>query len=70
MHVEMPMGSGVPTGPRGGTYQTRGSNILTPRYRWYRVSHDGSYLRTCVRFLILLYSGQLRVSRIFIQEVQ
>ena len=26
------MGSGVPTGPRGGTHRARGSNIPTPQY--------------------------------------
>ena len=28
--MEMPIGSGIPTGPRGGTHRARGSNILTP----------------------------------------
>ena len=40
------MESGVPTGPRGGTHRDRGSNIPTPQYRRYRVTHAGSYLRT------------------------
>ena len=40
------MGSGVPTGPRGGTHRDRGSNIPTQRYHRYRVTHTGSYLRT------------------------
>ena len=43
--MDMPMGSGVPTGPRGGTYRDGGSNIP------YRVTHAGPYLRTGVRFL-------------------
>ena len=55
------MGSGVPTGPRGGTHRDRGSNIPTPRYQWHRVTHAGSYLRTNVRFLSQLYFRQLRV---------
>ena len=49
-------GFGVPTGPRGGTHRARGSNIPTPQYHRYRVTHAGSYLRTVVRFLIQLYS--------------
>ena len=44
--MEMPMGSGVPTGPRGGTHRDRGSNIPTQRYQRHRVTHAGSYLRT------------------------
>ena len=40
------MGSGVPAGPRGGTHQDRGSDIPTPWYHRYRVTHAGSYLRT------------------------
>ena len=60
--VEMPIGSGVPTGPRGGTHRDRGSNIPTPRYHRYRVTHAGSYLRIRMRFLKQLYSRQLRVN--------
>ena len=56
----MPMGSGVPTGPRGGTHRARGSNIPIPQYHRYRVTHAGPYLRTCVRFPVQLCSGQLR----------
>ena len=55
-------GRGRPTGPGGGTHRACGSNILTLRYHQYRVTHAGSYLRTCVRFLSQLYSRQLRVS--------
>ena len=44
--VEMPMGSGVPTGPRGGTHWARGSNISTPRCHRYRVTHADPYSRT------------------------
>ena len=33
--MEMPMGLGVPTGPRGGTHRDRGSNIQTLRYHRY-----------------------------------
>ena len=40
------MGSGVPTGPRGGAHRARGSNIPTQRYHRYRVMHAGSNLRT------------------------
>ena len=29
--VELPMESGDPTGPGGGTHRDRGSNVLTPR---------------------------------------
>ena len=68
--VEMPMGSSVPTGPRGGTHRARGSNIPTPRYHRHRVTHTGSYLRTNVRFLSQLYFRQLRVSCVLLQEVQ
>ena len=39
-----------------------GSNVPTPRYHQYRVTHAGSYSRTHVRFLNQLYSRQLRVS--------
>ena len=60
--VEMPMGSGVPTGPRGESHRARGSNIPTLRYHQYRVTHAGSYLRTPVRFLSQLYFRQLRES--------
>ena len=42
------MVSGVPTGPRGGTHRAHESNIPTPRYHRYRVTHAGSYLRTNV----------------------
>ena len=38
--MKMPMGSGVPTRPRGGTHRAHGSNIPTHRYR---VTHAGSY---------------------------
>ena len=41
--VEMPMGSGVPTGPRGGNHRDRGSNIPTPRYHRYHVTHADTY---------------------------
>ena len=58
------MGKGAPTGPRGGTHQNCGSNILTPRYHWCCITHAGSCLHTCVRFLCQLYSRQLRVSSI------
>ena len=68
--VEMPMGMGVPTGPRGGTHRDRGSNIPTPRYKRHRVSHAGSYLRTDVRFLNQLYFGQLRVSHSLMWEAE
>ena len=34
---------GRATGPRGGTHRDCGSNILTPRYHRYRVTHAGSY---------------------------
>ena len=44
------MGLGVPAGPRGGTHRDRGSNIPTPRYDRYRVTHSGSYLRTQCAF--------------------
>ena len=40
------MGLGVPTGPRGETHRACGSNIPTPRYHRYRVTHAESYLRT------------------------
>ena len=53
--MKMPMGSGIPTGPRGGTHWSRGSNIPTPRYHRHRVTHAGSYLCTNVRFLSQLY---------------
>ena len=39
-----------------------GSNIPTPRYHQYRVTHAGSHSRTYVRFLSQRYSRQLRVS--------
>ena len=55
------MGSGIPTGPRGGTHRARGSNIVTPRYQRTRVTHDGSYLCANVRFLSQLYFRQLRM---------
>ena len=45
------MGSGVTTGPRGGTHGARGSNIPTPRYHRYRVTHAGSYCHTVMCFL-------------------
>ena len=48
--MEMPMGSGIPTGPRGGTHRACGSNIPTLRYHRYRVTHAGSYLRTQCAF--------------------
>ena len=44
--MELPMESGGPIGPRGGTHQDCGSNIPTPRYHRYHVTHAGSYLHT------------------------
>ena len=39
----VPMGSGVPTGPRGGTHRNRRSNIPTPQFQRHRVTHAGTY---------------------------
>ena len=50
----MPMGFGVSSGPRGGTHRDRGSNVPTPRYHRYYVTHAGSYCNQ-------LYSRQLRL---------
>ena len=44
------MGSGVPTGPRGGTHRAHGSNIPTPWYLRHRVTHANSYSRTQCAF--------------------
>ena len=48
--MEIPMGSGIPIGPRGGTHRDRGSNIpnpaapLVPRYsRWFVLKHRGAF---------------------------
>ena len=60
------MGSGVPTGPRGGTHQDRGSNIPTPQHHRYRVTHADPYQRWR-RFQDQLYSRQLRVTRILMK---
>ena len=68
MCVEMPMGSGVPTGPRGGTHRDRGSNVPTPRYHRYRVTHAGSYLHTWCALCSQLYSRQLRVTGFLMLE--
>ena len=64
--MELPIATGDPTGPRGGTHGDHGSNIPTPWYHQYRVTHAGSYLRPRVRFLSQLYFRQLRVSCILI----
>ena len=37
------MGSGGPTGRRGGTHRNRGSDVPTPRYHRYHVPHAESY---------------------------
>ena len=68
--VELPIATGDPTGPKGGIHRDRRSNIPTSRYHRYRVTHAGSYLRTCVRFLSQLYSRQLRVSCVLMKELQ
>ena len=47
------MGSGVPTGPRGGTRRDRGSNIPTPRYQRHRVTHAVEYSRALFRTTLL-----------------
>ena len=39
-----------------------GSNIPTPQYHRYCITHAGSYSHTYVRFLSQLFSRQLRVS--------
>ena len=39
-----------------------GSNVQTPQYHWYRVTHARSYSRTYMHFPSQLYSRQLRVS--------
>ena len=53
--MELPIVTGDPTGPRGGIHLDRGSNIPTPRYHQYRVTHAGSYLRTRVLSEGVLY---------------
>ena len=41
--MELPMGRGDPTGPRGGTHRNRGSNIPTPRHsRWNILAHPSA----------------------------
>ena len=44
--MELPIATGGPTGPREGTHWSLRSNIPTPRYLQYSVTHTGSYLRT------------------------
>ena len=43
--MEMPVEMSGPTGPRGGTHRDRGSNVPTPRYHRYHVTHAGPYSR-------------------------
>ena len=65
--VEMPMGSGIPTGPRGRTHRDRRPNVPTPRYHQYRVMDAGSYLHTQCASCNQLYSRQLKVTCFLMQ---
>ena len=60
--MEIPMGSGVPTGPRGGTQQDRRTNVPTPQGTIGPVSRTaGSCLHIWCAFCNQLYSRQLKV---------
>ena len=62
--MEIPIGSGVPTGPRGGTHRARGSNIPTHgTIGTASLTLDHTHTFN-MHFLIQLYSKQLRVSHI------
>ena len=61
-------GKGRPIGPGVGTDQV-GPMSQPCGYRWSRVMHAGSYLRTSSAFCSQLYSGQLRVTCILILKV-
>ena len=50
---------GVPMGLGEGPIKS-GSNVPTPRYYRYHVTHAGSYSGTLVRFLSQIYSRQLK----------
>ena len=43
--MELPIATGDPIGPRGGTHRARGSNIPIPRYHRYHITHAGPYSR-------------------------
>ena len=44
--MELPIATGGPTGPGEEAHQLSGSNVPTPRYHRYRVTHAGSYSLT------------------------
>ena len=69
--MEFPIATGVPTGPGGGTHRERGSNVPTPWFHRYCVTHAGSYLRTQRTFseptLICAAKGDLHIQTLMLQ---